>query len=86
MAFLRPTTDDAIGKYEVRKLTTFRRLLAEPLDAIPPSQSMLARLELDITEPGRQAIERPRRHRSAGYQPAPCRQNHASLPARGGPP
>jgi pyruvate/2-oxoglutarate dehydrogenase complex dihydrolipoamide acyltransferase (E2) component len=51
MAFLRPTADDAIGKYEVRKLTTFRRLLAESLDAVPPSHNMMALLELDITEP-----------------------------------
>ena len=43
--------DAAVGKYQVKELTVFRRLLTESLDAIPPSHSMMALLEIDITEP-----------------------------------
>lgn len=60
--------DRAIGKYQTRPLSFFRRLLAESLDAIPPSHSMMALLEIDITE-ARKALQTEKERGKGEHDP-----------------
>ena len=64
----RGDAPDLVGAYTVSKLPYFRRIFIDSLDVMAPSPSMLALLELDITDARRSVREARRKGADLSFQ------------------